>query len=204
MRDEQNEQLELFSLDIDTIEEIKPPKPKRGKKHRSVETFNGLVIGMTYDQKAIFCSKEWTKSVAWENFRAEVLKTKQSVCEVCPSGIKKLTLHHMRYDNVTHETYERDIMVMCGGCHYIFERHRKSLDYPRLREEYATTIIIRILDPDDVTASLREINDLMNKGDIGWNMIVDEDFDHHKTIDDVISNFRSAPFSYGVNRGYNV
>ena len=88
-------------------------------------------------------------------------------------------------------------MIMCDSHHYIFEKQRTSLSYPKLREQYGIILIKRFFDPNNVTESLREINYLMNRGRIGYQHIVDIDFDHHITLTNVINNFRSSPFSDG-------
>ena len=202
------EQLELFQVELieedglDFSVEIKPPKvkkkrKKRGNKHRSREVFQELIkTCTTYVSKINLSLKQSNKSVCWEDFAKETLETKQDSCEICGSK-NKLTLHHIRYDNVTYETYEKDIMIMCDSHHYIFEKQRTSLSYPKLREQYGIILIKRFFDPNNVTESLREINYLMNRGRIGYQHIVDIDFDHHITLTNVINNFRSSPFSDG-------
>ena len=143
------EQLELFKIEEKIkLPKIKKERPKRGKKHRSREVFQELIKSCrTYSTKAKFSLKEWNKSVVWQEFAKETIKTKQNSCEICESK-EKLTLHHMRYDNVTYETYEIDIMIMCNSCHFIFEKHRNIFTYPKVREKYGMVLIERFFDPD--------------------------------------------------------
>ena len=195
-----NQQLLLFELEVkeeSSKPKVKKGRPKRGKKHRSREVFQELFKKCkTYTDKTKLCANEWIKSVCWEDFRKEVLETKQDCCEICEST-KTLHLHHIRYDHVTYETYEKDIMVMCASCHFIFEKHRISLEYPNLRETYGIILIKRFFDYNNVVDSLLEIEYLMYRGRIGFSIEVDIDFDHHITVTNVINNFRSSPFSDG-------
>ena len=180
-----------------SIPKVRKKRKPRGKKHRSREEFQELVKECkNYIDKIIFCGKEWTKSVHWEVFKKETLKTKQNSCEICELK-NKLTLHHIRYDNVAWETYEKDIMVLCDSCHFIFEKHRTSLNYPSLREKYGIILIERFFNADCITESLREVNYLMHRGRIGYSFPQDEEFDHYTTVVDVKRHFRSSPFCDG-------
>ena len=197
MNETTNQQLLLFELEVveaSSKPKVKKERPKRGKKHRSREVFQELFKNCkTYSDKMKLCANEWIKSVCWEDFKKEILETKQDCCEICES-IKKLHFHHIRYDHVTYETYEKDIMIMCASCHFIFEKHRISLDYPNLRETYGIILIKRFFDYDNVVDSLWEINYLMYRGRIGFSIEVDSEFDRHKTISDVIYDFKTAPY----------
>lgn len=80
-----------------------------------------------YDPKEWNSRKEWynksyLKSEHWKCIREHALVEAGFYCRCCGSN-KRLTVHHIIYDNIGHEKDE-DLKVLCWSCHKEIHRGR--------------------------------------------------------------------------------
>jgi hypothetical protein len=68
--------------------------------------------------------KEYLRTPDWKRRRADVLRSAGYRCQACSNSSGPLDVHHNTYDNFGEEL-DRDLIVFCRECHYLFHKHRR-------------------------------------------------------------------------------
>jgi 5-methylcytosine-specific restriction endonuclease McrA len=64
-------------------------------------------------------------TTAWRSKRAQVLARDRHRCRCC-GGVRRLQVHHWRYDRLGHEPLS-DLITLCASCHVWADRLRRGV-----------------------------------------------------------------------------
>lgn len=74
-----------------------------------------------------FSPSYWERihSPSWFALKNAVLRAQGGRCYDCGTAAL-LELHHLRYDHLWHERFERDVIALCKPCHRAADRQRRQ------------------------------------------------------------------------------